>query len=107
MNRSRVYGRPHACVQLLPLNKTADLVKLFEMPGSHFLPYLLLDGSVLFMGLVFLIAGVGRWIADAKLAGPSRQSKHWNGYQDYQQQHRPYTGQYQQQQYPANSPRKA
>ncbi|HEY3511473.1 MAG TPA: hypothetical protein VGL36_20025 [Kribbella sp.] len=96
--------------QLLPLRQSSDLVKLFTVPGSRFLPYLLLDGSVLFMGAVFLVAGIGRWVSDSRLvqpAGPGQlqdnrgyqntfpgqQPQQWGGYPGQQQQP-------QQQQYP-------
>lgn len=95
--------------QLLPLRQSSDLLKLFTVPGSRFLPYLLLDGSVLFMGVVFLVAGIGRWVSDSKLAGPvgpgqpqdnrgyqpmfpGQQPQQWGGYPGQQQQP-PYAGQ--------------
>ncbi|MEU4191234.1 hypothetical protein AB0E69_04990 [Kribbella sp. NPDC026611] len=81
-------------VQVLPLRQAADFSKLFQVPGSNFLPYLLLDGSVMFMGAAFLIAGIGRWVSDAKttraqLGGgqpalPGQQQ--WGGYPGQQQQ---------------------
>jgi hypothetical protein len=58
-------------VQLLPLARAVDVSTVFELFGDKYLPYLLLDGSVLFMGLIFLVAGIGRWVADAKLSRPT------------------------------------
>jgi hypothetical protein len=91
--------------QLLPLGDSRDLVKVFTLPGSRFLPYLLLDGSVLFMGVIFLVGGIGRWVADAKVANqltggpgqlhdnrgynptfPGQQPQQWGGYPGQQQQ---------------------
>ncbi|WP_132148584.1 hypothetical protein [Kribbella antiqua] len=87
--------------QLLPLGDTRDLIKVFTLPGSRFLPYLLLDGSVMFMGAIFLVGGIGRWVSDAKVVNqlggrlqdggynptyPGQQPQQWGGYPGQQQQ---------------------
>ena len=86
-------------VQLLPLRQSADLVKLFQVPGNRFLPYLLLDGSVMFMGAVLLVAGIGRWAADGKVANLAaqgqlqdyrgQQPQQWGGFPGQQQRQPP------------------
>jgi hypothetical protein len=97
-------------VQLLPLPRAVDVSKVFELFGDKFLPYLLLDGSVLFMGLIFLVAGIGRWVADAKLT-PSTGQGQLQGYQGqppmfpaHQPQQWGYPGQQQQPPHPGQQP---
>jgi hypothetical protein len=53
-------------VQVLPIRTAVDLAKLFEMPGQRPFGYIMWDGSVLFFGTLLLVAGIGRWIADAR-----------------------------------------
>jgi hypothetical protein len=104
-------------VQVAPINRVSDLLKLFQVPGSRIPPYLLMDSSILFIGVVLLVAGIGRWASDAKAArllpgGGSQsgypvqqQPQQWGGYPGQQQQP-PYPGQQQQpQQYPGQPPR--
>ena len=104
-------------VQVAPINRVSDLLTLFQVPGSKIPPYLLMDSSILFIGVVLLVAGIGRWAADAKVArvlqGGGNQSgypvpqppQQWGGYPGQQQQP-PYPGQQQQpQQYPGQPPR--
>ncbi|MGY4765672.1 hypothetical protein ACXC9Q_02000 [Kribbella sp. CWNU-51] len=101
-------------VQVAPINRVSDLLKLFQVPGSSIPPYLLMDSSMLFVGVVLLVAGIGRWAADGKatkLAGQPQDYRgqqppqQWGGYPGQQQQP-PYPGQQQQpQQYPGQPPR--
>jgi hypothetical protein len=104
-------------VQVAPINRVSDLLKLFQVPGSSIPPYLLMDSSVLFIGVVLLVAGIGRWAADAKVArvlqGGGDQPgypvpqppQQWGGYPGQQQQPS-YPGRQQQpQQYPGQPPR--
>ncbi len=104
-------------VQLAPIRRTYDLLKLFQVPGSQVPPYLLLDGSILFIGVILLIAGIGRWAADGKVTQtPSGQVQlqdnrgyqptqpQWGGYPGQQQQQGGYQGQRQPQDYPGQQP---
>jgi len=104
-------------VQVAPINRVSDLLTLFQVPGSKIPPYLLMDSSILFIGVVLLVAGIGRWAADAKVArvlqGGGDQSgypvpqppQQWGGYPGQRQQP-PYPSQQQQpQQYPGQPPR--
>ncbi|MFI7065870.1 hypothetical protein ACIBL3_33065 [Kribbella sp. NPDC050124] len=103
---------------LLPLRQAFDLVKVFEVPGTRrLIPYMMLDGTFLFLGIVVLLVGVRRWASDAKvhrlLTAQGRaqdraygsvypaQQQQWGGYPGQQQQ--PYPAQ-QQQPYPAQQP---
>jgi len=107
-------------VQVAPIRQVSDLLTLFQVPGSKIPPYLLMDGSVLLLGVVLLIAGIGRWISDARVARlqgpgqlqdtggyppmfPGQQPQQWGGYPGQQQQP-PHPGQPQQQQYPGQQP---
>ncbi|TCC58540.1 hypothetical protein E0H73_24745 [Kribbella pittospori] len=96
-------------VMLAPIRTAYDVVKLFQVPGSRMLAYMLTDGSALFIGIILLIAGIGRWAGDAKttraLRGESGgynpalapQPQQWGGYPGQQQQPQPtYPGQPQQ-----------
>ncbi|MFG1620802.1 hypothetical protein [Kribbella sp. NPDC049227] len=103
-------------VLLAPIRAAYDVIKLFQLPGSRTVAYMLTDGSALFLGIVLLIAGIGRWAGDAKttraLRGESggynpayaAQPQQWGGYPGQQQQPQPhpqaYPGQPQQAQQP-------
>jgi len=93
-------------VLLAPIHAAYDVIKLFQIPGSRMVPYMLSDGSALFLGIVLLIAGIGRWAGDAKttaaLGGDQRgynpaipAQQQWGGYpgQQQQPQPQPYPGQ--------------
>ena len=56
-------------VQVLPIRTAVDLIKLFELPGRESRGaggLMLLDGVLVVVGLLLLIAGVRRMAADAK-----------------------------------------
>jgi hypothetical protein len=54
---------------LLPVRTVFDMMKLFEVPGARpRASYIFFDGSLLLLGLIVLIAGLGRWVSDAKVA---------------------------------------
>ncbi len=53
-------------VQVLPIRTAIDLARLFDLPGQRPFGYIVWDGSVLFFGMLLLVAGIGRWIADAR-----------------------------------------
>ncbi|TWD79213.1 hypothetical protein FB561_0268 [Kribbella amoyensis] len=53
--------------QLLPPRTAFDLMELFKVPGSRPLPgYLFFDGSLIFVGVLLLIAGIARWVSDTR-----------------------------------------
>ena len=101
-------------VQVAPINRVSDLLTLFQVPGSKIPPYLLMDSSVLLLGVILLVAGIGRWVSDARIARlqspaqvqdpsgygpmfPGQKPQQWGGYPGQRQQP-PYPGQPQQQQ---------
>ncbi|TDO49066.1 hypothetical protein EV643_10635 [Kribbella sp. VKM Ac-2527] len=53
-------------VQVLPIRTAIDLARLFDLPGQRPFGYIMWDGSVLFFGMLLLVAGIGRWISDAR-----------------------------------------
>jgi len=100
-------------VLLAPIRSAYDVIKLFQLPGSRTVAYMLTDGSALFLGIVLLVGGIGRWASDAKTARALRgesggynpsyapQPQQWGGYPGQQQQPQPtYPGQPQQAQQP-------
>ncbi|MEV0798951.1 hypothetical protein AB0I34_14720 [Kribbella sp. NPDC050281] len=103
-------------VMLVPIRSAYDVIKLFQIPGTRTIAYMLTDGSALFFGVVLLIGGIGRWASDAKAARALRgesggytpafaaQPQQWGGYPGQQQQPQPhpqaYPGQPQQAQQP-------
>ncbi len=103
-------------VQVAPIRQVSDLLTLFQVPGSKIPPYLLMDSSVLFIGVILLVAGIGRWASDSKVAKlvgqgeyhgqqltfPTQQPQQWGGYPGQQQQP-PHPSQ-QQQPYPGQPP---
>jgi hypothetical protein len=102
-------------VMLAPIRAAYDVIKLFEVPGTRTLAYMLTDGSALFIGIVLLIAGIGRWAGDARttraLRGESGgynpafapQPQQWGGYPGQQQQPQPHPQAYPGQQPPGNT----
>lgn len=89
-------------VMLVPIRSAYDVIKLFQVPGTRTIAYMLTDGSALFFGVVLLIGGIGRWASDAKttralrgesggynpaFAAPPQQ---WGGYPGQQQQPQPH-----------------
>jgi len=115
-------------VQVAPIRQVSDLLTLFQVPGSKIPPYLLMDSSVLFIGVILLVAGIGRWASDSKVAKlvgqgqlqdyqgqqmtfPTQQPQQWGGYPGQQQQpphpsqqQQTYPGQQQQPPYPGQQP---
>jgi hypothetical protein len=53
---------------LLPARQAFDLSKLFEMPGTRVVSYMLFDGSFFVFGFMLFVVGVRRWVVDAKVA---------------------------------------
>jgi hypothetical protein len=53
-------------VQVLPIRTAIDVARLFDLPGQRPFGYIMWNGSVVFFGMVLLVAGIGRWIADAR-----------------------------------------
>lgn len=102
-------------VMLAPIRAAYDVIKLFEVPGTRTLAYMLTDGSALFIGIVLLIAGIGRWAGDARTARALRgesggytpafapQPQQWGGYPGQQQQPQPHPQAYPGQQPPGNT----
>ncbi|MGW6201658.1 hypothetical protein ACWF0M_36290 [Kribbella sp. NPDC055110] len=117
-------------MMLLPVRQTLDVMKLFQFPGSRTGPgYLLMDGSVILLGIPLLLVGIRRWSQESKLARLPRppglaqdssgyqstypqQTQQWGGYpgqQPYQppQPHQPQPQRHQpqgQQQHPGQPP---
>jgi hypothetical protein len=104
-------------VMLAPIRSAYDVIKLFQVPGTRTIAYMLTDGSALFLGIILLIAGIGRWAGDAKTSRALRgesggynpafapQPQQWGGYPGQQQQPQPtYPGQPQQAQQQAQQP---
>lgn len=53
-------------LQVLPIRIAWELAKGFQVPGERMPSYLVWDGSMLAVGIIFLVLGVRRWAADAK-----------------------------------------